>query len=108
MPEYDNSMGGAIFANDEKTEPKHPDGKGSCEITCPHCHEDQTYNVASWLREAGPNAKKPGQKFRSLAFRLPWKRYERMKGIAQDEVEDGKETAAPRERTAPPDDDIPF
>lgn len=55
---YDNNMSGALFKNDKKTEDRHPDYTGQCEIN------GRQFRISSWLRVG----KKSGQKFMSLAF----------------------------------------
>jgi hypothetical protein len=55
---YDNNMRGLISKNDRKTEDKHPDIKGQCEI------DGTEYWISGWLKE-----KKDGSgKFYSLVF----------------------------------------
>ena len=58
--ERDNS--GSLFRNDRATTDKHPTHKGKARIG------GVDYWVSGWVKEAGPNAKNPGQKFFSLAF----------------------------------------
>jgi hypothetical protein len=61
MAEYDNSNSGAIFVNDRRTKPNHPNFKGSCTIRTPD-GELVEYWVSGW--------EKSGKKgpFVSLAF----------------------------------------
>jgi hypothetical protein len=55
---YDNNMRGIISKNDKKTEDKHPDIKGQCEI------DGAEYKISGWLKE-----RKDGSgKFYSLVF----------------------------------------
>jgi hypothetical protein len=58
--ERDNS--GSLFRNDRATTDKHPTHKGKARIG------GVEYWVSGWVKEAGQNAKNPGQKFFSLAF----------------------------------------
>lgn len=61
MPEYDNTNSGALFTNDRRTKPTHPNFKGSCTIKTPD-GELVEYWVSGW--------EKSGKKgpFVSLAF----------------------------------------
>lgn len=59
---YDNNNSGSMFKNDRKETDKQPDFRGSVEV------DNQEYWLSAWVREAGPQAKNPGQKFFSLAF----------------------------------------
>jgi hypothetical protein len=55
---YDNNLRGLISKNDRKTEDKHPDIKGQCEI------DGTEYWISGWLKE-----RKDGSgKFYSLVF----------------------------------------
>jgi hypothetical protein len=55
---YDNNLRGLISKNDRKTEDKHPDIKGQCEI------DGTEYWISGWLKE-----RKDGTgKFYSLVF----------------------------------------
>lgn len=56
--QYDNSMRGALFANDRKTSPNHPDYRGSAEV------DGQEYWVSAWIKEPRGG----GKKYLSLAF----------------------------------------
>jgi hypothetical protein len=55
---------GAIFRNERKQQPNHPDYQGACEIGTPPV----SYWISMWCKEAGPQSKNPGQRFFSLAF----------------------------------------
>ena len=58
MSNYDNNMRGIISKNDKKTEDKHPDIKGQCQI------DGVEYWVSGWQKE-----RKDGTgKFYSLTF----------------------------------------
>ena len=58
MTQYDNNMRGLISKNDRKTEDKHPDIKGQCEIN------GTEYWISGWQKE-----RKDGTgKFYSLTF----------------------------------------
>ena len=55
---YDNNMRGLISKNDRKTEDKHPDIRGNCEIN------GVQYTISGWQKE-----RKDGSgKFYSLVF----------------------------------------
>ncbi len=55
---YDNNLRGIISKNDKKTEDKHPDIRGNCEI------DGVEYKISGWLKE-----RKDGSgKFYSLVF----------------------------------------
>lgn len=90
MSQYDNNLTGSLFKNDKGDNEKRPDYKGQCEI------DGVQYWISSWILEAGPNTKRPGERFMSLKF-------------------EAKEGQAPKPAPAPtqsqgPDltDDIPF
>ena len=58
MSNYDNNMRGIISKNDKKTEDKHPDIRGNCEIN------GVEYRISGWMKE-----RKDGSgKFYSLVF----------------------------------------
>ena len=61
MAEYDNTNSGALFMNDRRTKPSHPNFKGSCTIRTPD-GELIEYWVSGWEKSGkrGP--------FVSLAF----------------------------------------
>lgn len=83
---YDNNNTGVLFRN-EKKQPgdKLPDYRGNCEVN------GVKLDVAGWLKES---TKKPGVKFMSLKFSVPFKKPE------------------PEQKPSPkldlPEDDIPF
>lgn len=66
MP-YDNTNRGAVFNNERKNGPNHPDRTGNLTVLCPGCGEKHEFWVSGWLNTAGPNARNPGQRFLSLA-----------------------------------------
>lgn len=89
---HDNNMTGIVSKNDRKTDDKHPDIKGQCEID----------GVQYWLDGWAKTRKSDGGKFYSLRFKR-------------------KDAAAPKPAAAKPasvpatasgfadvDDDIPF
>lgn len=85
---FDNKMKGVLFnCQDKKRTETDRDYNGSCEI------EGVEYWISSWINTAGPNAKKPGQKYMALQF----------------EAKESKEEPV-KPAYAPPsdDDDIPF
>lgn len=62
MSDFDNKLKGALFANEDKRTPSHPDYKGSIET------EDGTqYWASGWIKEIKNGAKR-GQKFISIAI----------------------------------------
>ena len=90
MTAYDNNLTGIISKNDRKTDDKHPDIKGQCEI------EGVQYWVDGWAKTRNSD----GGKFYSLRFKR--------KDAAP------KPAAKPAGRTAPAggfddmENDIPF
>lgn len=56
--EYDNNNTGALFRNETKEEPNHPDYRGSAEVG------GEQFWLAAWLKTS-----KKGQKFMSLSFK---------------------------------------
>jgi hypothetical protein len=66
--DYDNTNSGALFRNDNKNQPNHPDHKGSVDVKCPHCEELSPFWLSAWIKTAGERAKTPGSKFFSLAL----------------------------------------
>lgn len=65
---YDNTNSGALFRNDNKQQPNHPDHRGQQTVQCPHCGEKSDFWLSAWIKTAGPQAKNPGSKFFSLAL----------------------------------------
>lgn len=89
MSQYDNNLTGSLFKNDKGDNEKRPDYKGQCEI------DGVQYWISSWIRESGPNSKRPGERFMSLKF----------------EAKEGQAVAKPAAAPAPAGDltdDIPF
>ena len=62
MPEYDNTLRGALFINKDKRSPNHPDYKGNIETD-----DGSQFWVSAWIKEirSGQNA---GDKFLFLAL----------------------------------------
>lgn len=60
--QYDNNNTGSLFKNDKDGVEKRPDYKGSCEIN------GVQYWMSAWIREAGPNSKRAGERFMSIKF----------------------------------------
>jgi hypothetical protein len=86
MSNYDNNLRGIISKNDKKTEDKHPDIKGQCEI------DGTEYWISGWLKE-----RKDGSgKFYSLVFQAK----------AQENV--GNAPVKPQKSDPFLDDSIPF
>lgn len=87
MSQYDNNLTGSLFKNDKGDNEKRPDYKGSCEIN------GVQYWMSAWIREAGPNSKRAGERFMSIKF----------------EAKEGQQAAAPaKQQAADLTDDIPF
>jgi len=86
MP-YDNTNKGALFKNDRKESPNHPDYKGTINV------EGTEYWASGWIKVAGSNARNPGSKFLSVSLTA-------------------KDGSGPQPRAMQPstldDDDIPF
>ena len=105
MAEYDNTNSGALFMNDRRTKPSHPNFKGSCTIMTPD-GELVEYWVSGWEKSGkrGP--------FVSLAFE-PKEQKESVTSSGQSSFLGGGaktiETAKPK-TTIQEDlsDDIPF
>jgi len=107
--EYDDTNRGASFINDRKTTASHPDYRGSINV------DGVEYWISSWVKEAGPTAKNPGQQF--LSHSLTKKEqatatYLTTAPIAAeaqttDTTNDGG-FSPPAFKDVPVDDDIPF
>ena len=78
-----NNMSGALFRNDRKQQPNHPDHTGTCKI------DGKEYRISAWIKQSGA-----GNKFFSLAFE-------------PKEVQENK-PSAPGAVHEDFDDDIPF
>jgi len=59
---YDDNNSGTLFKNKNKKSDRSPGYTGKVNI------EGTWYWISAWVKEAGPNAKTPGEKFFSLAF----------------------------------------
>ena len=64
MTEYDNRNTGALFNNDKKEKPTHPDMRGSSTIVSPSGEVFEVW-TSGWIKRS-----KAGQEFISLAFTL--------------------------------------
>lgn len=64
MAEYDNRNTGALFNNDKKEKPNHPDMRGSSTIVSPSGEVFEVW-TSGWFKTS-----KAGQEFISLAFTL--------------------------------------
>ena len=68
MTDFDNTNSGVLFKNRDKTpeKPNWADYQGNGEIKCPHCGSNILFWLSAWLK----TAKKSGEKFMSLAFKM--------------------------------------
>ena len=83
---YDNTNKGALFKNDRKESPSHPDYKGTIDV------EGTEYWASGWIKTAGPHARNPGSKFLSVSLT----------------AKDGRPEPRQPQRSTLDDDDIPF
>ena len=83
---YDNTNKGALFKNDRKESPNHPDYKGTINV------EGTEYWASGWIKAAGPLARNPGSKFLSVSLT----------------AKDGKPEPRQPQHSTLDDDDIPF
>ena len=93
MSQYDNNLTGMLFRNDKGDNEKRPDYKGSCEVN------GVQYWISGWVRTAGENSKRAGEKFIS------------MKLEPKDQPQAQPQRAAVQQQPATVanmDDDIPF
>lgn len=49
---------GSLFANQYKTEDKHPDHQGSCKIKCIECGHEQEWKISAWINDLKESAGK--------------------------------------------------
>ena len=87
MSEYDNTNRGALFRNNRKEQPNHPDYNGTLNV------EGVDYYINAWLKES----KKDGKKFFSISIKE--------KGVKAPPREPD---SAPPKNSADLDDDMPF
>ena len=80
---YDNTNKGALFKNDRKDSPSHPDYKGTVNV------EGTEYWASGWIKTAGPSSK-----FLSVALTPKDERAASQRAPVRPSLED--------------DDDIPF
>ena len=105
MAEYDNTNSGALFMNDRRTKPSHPNFKGNCTIKTPD-GELVEYWVSGWEKNGkrGP--------FVSLSFEPKEKREDAVAGGKSSFLSGGAKTSeAPKPSTTVQEDlndDIPF
>jgi uncharacterized protein (DUF736 family) len=59
MSDYDNTNRGALFRNNRKEQPNHPDHTGTLNV------DGKDYYVSAWIKES----KKDGKKFFSLSVK---------------------------------------
>jgi uncharacterized protein (DUF736 family) len=59
MSDYDNTNRGALFRNNRKEQPNHPDHKGTINV------DGKDYWLSAWIKES----KKDGSKFFSLSVK---------------------------------------
>lgn len=62
MADYDNTNKGTLFKNDRRTNERQPEYTGSLDV------DGEQYWMSAWIKEAGPSARNPGQKFFSIAI----------------------------------------
>jgi uncharacterized protein (DUF736 family) len=82
MSEYDNTNSGTFFVNDRKEKPNHPDYNGKINV------EGKEYYLKGWKKTA-----KSGVNFLSLAL---------------NPVDAAKGGSAPKQPSAPTNDEAPF
>jgi len=78
MPEYDNTNSGALFVNDRKTGPNHPDYRGSINV------EGVEYWCSAWIKAP----RSGGAKFLSISL------------TAKEAAAPGQQRAAPAKNDA--------
>lgn len=87
---YDNTNTGSLFKNDKGDNEKRPDYKGSVNV------DGVEYWLSAWIRTAGDNTKRAGEKFMSLKLE------------AKDAQHASDHQKAKANSFQPQDDDIPF
>ena len=92
MSQYDNNLTGMLFRNDKGDNEKRPDYKGSCEVN------GVQYWISGWVREAGPNSKRAGEKFISMKLEPKEQQAQPQRAAVQQQPA----------TVANMDDDIPF
>lgn len=60
---YDNTNRGVLFRNDRKETNTHPDYTGNLNVN------GTEFWLSGWIKEAGPQARNPGQKFLSVSIK---------------------------------------
>lgn len=93
MSQYDNSNTGMLFKNDKGDNEKRPDYKGSLVVLQPG-----EYWISGWIREAGPNSKRAGEKFISMKLEMKENQAQPQRAAVQQQPA----------TVANMDDDIPF
>ncbi len=106
MAEYDNTNSGALFTNDRRTKPTHPNFKGSCTIKTPD-GELIEYWVSGWEKSGkrGP--------FVSLAFEPKEKKEGAVSSSQTSFLSGGTNAGEPAKAKTTiqedlSDDDVPF
>ncbi len=62
---YNPMNNGALFKNADKKTDNHPDYRGTIMVSPELAGKE--VNIAAWLKESGPQSKKPGTKYMSLS-----------------------------------------
>ena len=103
--QYDNTNRGALFVNDRKQQPNHPDFKGSAdEILCPHCQKKIPFWISAWKKMS-----KAGVQFMSMSFSV--KEQQKQAPVGGDAFDMGSTAVKPEKPNhsfEDFDDDIPF
>lgn len=97
MTTYDNNLTGIISKNDRKTDDKHPDIKGQCEIN----------GVNYWIDGWAKSRKSDGGKFYSLRFKAKDQDTKQHERPSHDAAK-ARQTAATSGSGFDDDCDIPF
>lgn len=102
---YDNNLSGILTRNSRKSEDKHPDYQGSCEI------DGRQFWLSAWIKEGKPDSKLAGQKFFSMKFKEKEPEKAATPADAASMTEPTKtapKTPAPAASQENLDEDVPF